>query len=274
MTSFFCIFSIAYHTSVPVLRKCMDTSRKKVFWLTVQPLMHHLLSLDLKDLPPIASLSGPMTWKSVEARSGEYSGCGRHSKDRSWIVATVEWAVWGQALSCCNKTPVLRSPPRLDFIVGCTWLFRSAYVALFSVPPGHAVLQDYPSFIPKESQHNLSRCAWPGRGESVTELVPFMKFLVHSYTCCSDRHASPYWTFIRRWILMGFTPSLLKKWMTEHCSLLVHVASRAAIFTLLLCRCVTFLYLTNTCRPLFKPSVPLLSPYKTIELCFEFLSHF
>ena len=38
-------------------------------------------------------------------------------------------------------------------------------------------------------------CAWPGRGESVSELMAFMNFLVHMYTCCSDRHASPYWTF-------------------------------------------------------------------------------
>jgi len=38
----------------------------------------------------------------------------------------------------------------------------------------------------------------------------FMNSLVHSYTCFSDRHASPYWTFIHRWISMGFTPSLLK----------------------------------------------------------------
>ena len=45
-----------------------------------------------------------------------------------------------------------------------------------------------------------TQCAWPGRGESVTELMAFMNFLVHSYTCCSDRHASPYWTFILRWI--------------------------------------------------------------------------
>jgi len=73
---------------------------------------------------------------------------------------------------------------------------------------------------------------------------------------------------------MGFTPSLLKKRMTERCSSLVHVASGAAIFTLLLrCR-VTFLHLANACRPLFKPWVSLLSTYKTIELCFEFLSHF
>ena len=52
---------------------------------------------------------------------------------------------------------------------------------------------------------------------------------------------------------MGFTPSLLKKRMTERCSSLVHVASRAATFTILLrCR-VVFLHLTNACRPLFKP---------------------
>ena len=84
-----------------------------------------------------------------------------------------------------------------------------------------------------------TRCAWPRRGESVTELMPFMNFLVHSYTCCSDRHASPYWTFIRRWISMGFTPSLLKNgwqnsdlfwWMLQagppflhyHCAVLLH----------------------------------------------------
>ena len=55
----------------------------------------------------------------------------------------------------------------------------------------------------------------PGRGESVTELMPFMNFLVHSYTFCSDRHASPYWTFLHRRISMGFIPLLLKKRMTD-----------------------------------------------------------
>ena len=55
----------------------------------------------------------------------------------------------------------------------------------------------------------------PDRGESVTELMPFINFLVHPYTCCSDRHASLYWTFFRRWISMGFTPSLLKKRMAD-----------------------------------------------------------
>jgi hypothetical protein len=56
-----------------------------------------------------------------------------------------------------------------------------------------------------------TRCAWPGRGEFVTELTPCMNFLVHSYTCCSDRHASPYWAFFLRWISMGFTLSAFKK---------------------------------------------------------------
>ena len=81
------------------------------------------------------------------------------------------------------------------------------------------------------------------------------EFPVHSYTCCSDRHASPYWTFIRRWISMGCTSSNLKKRMTEHCSSLVHVASGVAIFTLLLRRRVAFLHRAATCRPLFKPWV-------------------
>ena len=58
-------------------------------------------------------------------------------------------------------------------------------------------------------------CASPGQGETVTELMPFMNFPVPSYTCCSDRHVSPYWAFIRRWISMCFTPSLLKKRMKK-----------------------------------------------------------
>jgi hypothetical protein len=47
--------------------------------------------------------------------------------------------------------------------------------------------------------------------------------------------------------------------MTERCSSLVHVASGAAIFTLLLRRRDAFLHRTAICRPLFKPSVSLLS---------------
>jgi len=105
-------------------------------------------------------------------------------------------------------------------------------------------------------------CAWPGPGESVTVLMLFVNFLVHSFTCCSDRHASPYLTLIRRWISMGFTLSLLEKRMTERCSSLVHVASRAATYTLLLRRRFAFLHHTASCRPLYKPSVSLLSTYR------------
>ena len=93
-------------------------------------------------------------------------------------------------------------------------------------------------------------------------LMLFMNFLVHPYTCCSDRLASPYWTFIHRWISMGFTPSLLKKRMTQSCSSLAPAASGAAIFTLLLRRRVAFLHRTAACRPLFKLSVSLLSTYR------------
>jgi len=73
---------------------------------------------------------------------------------------------------------------------------------------------------------------------------------------------------------MGFTPSLHKKRMTERCSSWVHVASGAAIFTLLLRRRIAFLHCTSTCRLLFKPWVSLFPTYRTIERCFEFLSHF
>jgi hypothetical protein len=97
MTSFFYVVSVTFHTSVPALRKCMDTSRKRFFWLRAQPIVNH-----------------PLHFSS--------------------------------------------------------------------------------------------------------DLMSFMNFLVLSYTCCSDRHASSYWTFICRWISMGFTPSVLKKRMTEHCS--------------------------------------------------------
>ena len=70
------------------------------------------------------------------ARSGEYGGCGRHSKDRSWIAETVKRAVWGRTLSCWSKTPVLRRPRRLDLIAGRRWFFRrSAYGALVTVLP-------------------------------------------------------------------------------------------------------------------------------------------
>jgi len=73
---------------------------------------------------------------------------------------------------------------------------------------------------------------------------------------------------------MGFTPSLLKKRMTDAVLLWCMLQAGATIFTLLLRRRVAFLHRTATCRPLFKPWVSMLSTYTTIEQCFEFLSHF
>ena len=52
----------------------------------------------------------------------------------------------------------------------------------------------------------------------------------------------------------------------SHENLKLLVVSGAAIFTLLLRRRAAFLHRTATCRPLFKPSVSLLSTYKTIAV--------
>jgi len=45
MTSFFYVISIALHTSVSALWKCMDTCRKKIFWPRSQALVPRLLHL-------------------------------------------------------------------------------------------------------------------------------------------------------------------------------------------------------------------------------------
>ena len=172
-----------------------------------------------------------------------------HLADTVWNCRT-SWMIW-----CADPWPICRCAA-ISFTVTQRFSFTMASTA--AMPSGVT-----------------TRCAWPGRGQSVTELMPFMNFPVHSYTCCSDRHASPYWTFIRRCISVGFIHSLLtKKRMTERCSSLVHVAGGDAISTLLLRRRVAFLHRTATCCPLFKPSVSLLSTYKTIELWCEYLSHF
>jgi len=65
---------------------------------------------------------------------------------------------------------------------------------------------------------------------------------------------------------MGFTPSLRKKQMTERCSSLVHVASGATIFTLLLCHCVAFLHCTATCCQLTGKSSGVSNFYHTLKV--------
>jgi hypothetical protein len=115
VTSFLYIVSIAYHTSVPALWKCMDTSRKKVIWLIAQPLMHHLLLSDLKDLPPIASERS----KDMKVTGGKVWRVQRMWKtlERQILDCCSSWTgSMGRALSCCNKTPLLRSLHFLDLI--------------------------------------------------------------------------------------------------------------------------------------------------------------
>ena len=149
MTLFFYIVSIANHTSVPALWKCMDTSRKIVFWLRTQPLMHHLLSLDLKDLPLIASLSGPKTWKSLGASMVDV-------EDTRRTDLGLLQQLNGQygAENCHIATKHLY----LEFRVVLNWLQDADDISeicmrcvVHSVLLGLVELQDYSSFIPKKS---------------------------------------------------------------------------------------------------------------------------
>jgi len=145
--------SIAFHTSVPALRKYMHTSRKKLFWLRTQLLVHRLLHL----------FAGPERLASHLLFE--------QSKDMKVIGGEVWWVRWmwktfeGQILDCCNswtgsmgpsivmleqntctQTPTLFGPDcrtqviLQEICISCT---------CHSVPPGHVVLQNYSSFIPK-----------------------------------------------------------------------------------------------------------------------------
>jgi len=77
------------------------------------------------------------------------------------LLQQLEQTVWGRALSCCNKTYGLRMSFGLDCRTQVILEEICIHCTGHSVPPGHVVFQNYPSFIPKESQHNLSR-RWLG----------------------------------------------------------------------------------------------------------------
>jgi len=96
MTSCFNVVSIAFHTSVPLLRKCMHTSRKKFFWLRAQPLVHCLLHLFIGP-ESLASHHLFERSKVMKVTGGEVWRVWRMwktLKGQTWIVATVEQAVW------------------------------------------------------------------------------------------------------------------------------------------------------------------------------------
>ena len=90
MTSFFYVVSIAFHTSVPALQKCIDTSRKKFFWLRVQPLMHRLLHLFVGP-ERLASHHLFERSKDMKVTGGEV-----------WRVRRMWETFEGKILDCCN----------------------------------------------------------------------------------------------------------------------------------------------------------------------------
>lgn len=93
--------------------------------------MHHLLYLFSRSESLNDSLNRQNRWKSLGVMSGEYSGCGRHWKSRSLMIAAVAWAVWGQAVSCWKRIPLLRNLCHLYLIDGGRRFLRmSAYVVL------------------------------------------------------------------------------------------------------------------------------------------------
>jgi len=73
---------------------------------------------------------------------------------------------------------------------------------------------------------------------------------------------------------LGMGATLLMYEAESYEKLKLHVASGAAIFTLLLRRRVAFLHRTATCRPLFKPSVSLLSTYRQSSCVSNFIALF
>jgi hypothetical protein len=83
----------------------MHTSRKKFFWLRAQPLVHRLLHLFVGP-ERLASHRLFEQSKDMKVTGGKLLQVRRMwktLKGQTWIVATVEQAVWGQALSCGAK---------------------------------------------------------------------------------------------------------------------------------------------------------------------------
>ena len=104
----FYIVSMTYYTSHTSLKSKTLEVHGHLEKMSVGRACSHLITacetsfLNLKDLPQSTSFSWPSNGK--RKRSGEYSGCDIH---KSWTVAYVAQALWGQAVSCCNITPCL-----------------------------------------------------------------------------------------------------------------------------------------------------------------------
>jgi len=152
VTSFVHLVSITFHTSVTTLRKCTHTSRKKFFWLRVQPLVHRLLHLFVgpERLASHRLIEWSKDMKVTGVEVWQVRRMWKTLKGQSWIVAIVERAVWDRALSRWSKAPILRHPRHLDLIAGCRWFFRrSAYVVLVTGFPLACSAPKLPLVYPK-----------------------------------------------------------------------------------------------------------------------------
>ena len=93
---------------------------KKIIWLRVQPLVHRPLHLFVgpERLASHRLFERSKDMKVTGVEVWRVRWMWKTLKGQSWIVATVEWAVWDRAFSRWGKTPVLRRPRRLDLIAG------------------------------------------------------------------------------------------------------------------------------------------------------------
>jgi len=138
-------------------------SLEKIFWLRAQPIVHRLLHLFVG--PKILASHRHFEWpKDMKITGGEV-----------WRVGRMWKTLEGQILDFCNSLTGSMGPIIVMLMQNnCTQtstsfgLYCRKQAILWeicicctghSVSPGHVVLQNFPSFISKESQLNLS-CRW------------------------------------------------------------------------------------------------------------------
>jgi len=98
MTSFFLCSLHCVPSSVPARRKCMNTSRKKFFWLRTQSILHRVLHLFVgpERLASHRLFEGS---KDMKVTGGEV-----------WRVRRMWKTLEGQILDCCNSLTDSRGP--------------------------------------------------------------------------------------------------------------------------------------------------------------------
>jgi len=136
-------------------------STSKVFWVSVQPLVHRLLHLFVE--PERLASHRLFEWsKDMKITWGE-----------GWWVRWMRKTLEGQILDCCNswtgsmglsivmlqQNTCTQKSTSFGFYCRTQVILEEICIRCTgqSVPPGHVVLLNYPLFILKESQHNLSR---------------------------------------------------------------------------------------------------------------------